>query len=70
MQYPEFREKILSIIDEVGKPDSDGKVGRHSTWLRVTSDTDEDFEIVDVQPDTAPGCGCWTGVNIHIRKKP
>ena len=66
----EFFDRLNSIIEEIGGAD---KVASHTyaPFLRVSIDDPYDnneYEIVNLEPDMHLGCGCWNGVNIVLRK--
>jgi hypothetical protein len=67
-----LKEKIDSICEEIGG-DLETKIGSHaiSPSIQVylqNEDIDEEFELVDIEPNTLPECGCWDGITIVIRK--
>ena len=65
-----FVDRLNYILEEIGAAD---KVASHTyaPFLRVSIDDpydNNDYEIVDLEPDMHLGCGCWNGVNIVLRK--
>lgn len=38
-------------------------------WMRDKEHDNEVFDIVEVEAERAPGCGCWVGAEIIIGKK-
>ena len=72
LTYKEFCDSIKTIQEEVGRLDEDGRQSgtRHYTYVETwcVDDTQDDFDIVGVEPVTNPGCGCWTGVRILLKK--
>ena len=67
-----LKEKIDSICEEIGG-DLETKIGSHAFSPSVNvhlqnEDIDEEYELIDIEPDMLPVCGCWHGITIVIKK--
>jgi hypothetical protein len=66
----EFRKQFENIASEATM---DGEhVNSHPTFISKVSARDEDgntYDILGLDIDFHPGCGCWEGVEIVVRKQ-
>ena len=72
MFVKELAEQVASIAKEVSC-DGGTSIGSHKLPSRVyvscvDSDDDTEYELVAVEPDMLPGCGCWCGITFTIRR--
>lgn len=70
MLVKQFRNSVDALADEIGC-DGNGNIGSHKIRSQVIiscENSDDDFEFVELRPTGLPGCGCWDGIRIIIRK--
>jgi hypothetical protein len=67
MTVKELLDKINKLNKEI---QCDGNtIASHKIKSSViVSDTENRYEIVDIQPTMLFGCGCWDGIDIIIKK--
>lgn len=64
---------LIQQLSEINKEIGEGPP--HETWkgflnIELQDDEDNEYEIVEVKPDTIDyACGCWVGATIIIKKK-
>ena len=68
-----FAEDVARMAQEVAC-DGKGNIGAHHLPSRVTimcddPNDDNEYELVAIEPSLVIGCGCWDGIDIHIKRK-
>lgn len=75
MKINELIKELQKFSDEIGDSDSSPHAGEYkgnvtfklydkSEFGRSTTE----FEIVEIEPDCAGGCGCWIGCEIILKQ--
>jgi len=67
MTLPEFMTQLNNLIAEIGTE----RVNSHYSLipsLYIMNDEGEAHEITSLEPHLLPGCGCWSGVIIYLKK--
>lgn len=72
MHVKEFAEHVSRLAEEIGC-DGGTRIGSHKIPSSVEvwvdgADDDADYEIASLEPYMLPGCGCWAGIIIRVRK--
>jgi hypothetical protein len=71
MNAHEFLKEIALMVKEIG---GDGNViGSHNlpsqiSFMVTNPEDDADYELESINPDILPGCGCWDGIIINLKR--
>lgn len=73
MTVKEFSKSVNTIADEVC---CDGGIGiaSHkipstvSIWMDGEDDDNAEYELTEVIPSMLPGCGCWDGILLRVKR--
>lgn len=69
MKLSQLISRLQEIHDEIGGDVNSAHPGLD--WdVRVVFDDDEDVELalVDIEPQTTMGCGCWISASLIVRR--
>jgi hypothetical protein len=72
MLVKEFAERVADYAKEIGC-DGVGSIAAHKikSSVRVAcKDSDAEFELVGIDVDMLPGCGCFDGIVLEISMTP
>ena len=68
MKVKQLQDRVEFLQREIG---CDGtRISSHNFASRVRAycpDTDQTFEVIDVDPTQLPGCGCYDGLTIILK---
>lgn len=72
MLAKDFHDQVAMITKEIGC-DGKGSIGSHKLPSTVSVSVDDpnddsDYELVGLDVDRLPGCGCWSGIVLKIRR--
>lgn len=69
MKLRDLIARLQSIQDEIGGDVNSAHPGLDwDVHVCFDGDGDDDIELVDVEPQTAVGCGCYISATLVVRK--
>lgn len=73
MFVKDFAGAVASIANEVscdgGTSINSHKIGSSvSVFVEGDDNEDAEYELVEVEPSMLPGCGCWDGIILRVRR--
>lgn len=65
----DFMSRLKTFVEEIGCDGATTAAHKYPSEVRFRDDDGNWYRLLDIEPRTHMGCGCWTGIEFVIQKE-